>query len=915
MPNNLAELDRYFRIIQPKDLLGKFEIVDSMNKPVNVSKSNLLQQIISLLINTGENQASTGLPTMKEIVDQVNLFLQQKNEADSVSIEQFHSLIKIYSEDRVKQSEKYWLGDKKQTISWADVIKNSNARPKLGVIQTTTPFASLAVRNTNKISLFMNSIPTLEFTRAVPFLDVKFQFSRSKTENDDRLRIPSLLKFLEGPISPKNADATMAAGLVETLNTPDGEKRDVYKGGMELFTSPQTLVNPSSAKGSSRYVRVLDPFRPFMSLTQFEITVVPTVGLFTNKTAKLSMILHDRSRLGEISDLVRPEIYTNTTLSISYGWKHPDKIDSENAFGDLLNRMSVKNEKYGIVNCSFQFDQVGQCHITLQLATKGTQDLRVLRLADDQNYHDQSKFFAQLTSDIAQLREDAGLKKPESLGREVRAYQLLDVAEKGQVVYDPKQLQEIREYIRTLKSSKANKPAMTQLAEKLDSLFADKKGVNEILKQTVDAAITSKFKELEEGEDPFLQRDENGELVDTIRNFNQEPNSNQKKGKRVVSLAKVMLTFVGSGFQAISNVDEAQFFFYQFNSKAGKLGNVNIGSFPIEIQYLKTTFEEYAKSKQNPNMTIYEFLDFLQGAIIQDPRAIGYGLRQAYTPRTGKKDTDIKPGVKLENVLEEVVKGGGSFKFPVIEAQIETLSGRPVYINELASEKEANDILRIHIYDKAASPYEPMLQMLKSQSDLQDVIKNQQSSSSESQIAQKSISDAINLANQSGLNIQYDQTTSKYKIEGASYQKIKDFITQVIPTITYGSNNSGVINATLQTQQNQLLSTVQQLREAGRQNNTEPNGSAFGGIPLRIIPAQLDVDTFGCPLLNVNQQFYFDFQTGTTADNIYLLTNITHTIKPGRFDSHAKFVPLDAYGVFESVVAKIDQLKSYLTNS
>ena len=116
----------------------------------------------------------------------------------------------------------------------------------------------------------------------------------------------------------------------------------------------------------------------------------------------------------------------------------------------------------------------------------------------------------------------------------------------------------------------------------------------------------------------------------------------------------------------------------------------------------------------------------------------------------------------------------------------------------------------------------------------------------------------------------------------------------------------------MQTQQIPLLSTTQMMKTAGRQNNTEPNGSAAGGIPLRVIPTQLDINTFGCPLFNINQQFFVDFQTGTTVDNIYLLTHLTHTIKQGKFETHIKMVPLDAYGVYESVTAKIDQIKGYL---
>jgi hypothetical protein len=763
--NNLAELSKYFRIIQPSDLLGKYQLVDFKgNKLVDINKSTFVQKVISLLINTGENQAATGLPTLEEIVKQLNDFISSKTEND-ITEKQFHDFLRVYSDTPVNGSQSYyWKGDRNQTIGFSEIIKSPQKRPKLGVIQTSSPFVSLAVRNTNKTALFMNAIPTLELSRAVPYLDVRFQFNRPQAEGDKRLRVPSLIKFLEGAVVPKDADALMSNATVDKQTTIDGQTRDVFRAGMELFTSPQTLVNPSNARSSSRYTRVLDPFRPFMSLTQLEITVVPTIGLFVNKTAKLSMILHDRSRLGEISDLVRPEVYTNTTLSLSYGWKHPDGIGSKNAFGDLINRMVVHNEKYGIVNCSFSFDQVGQCHITLQLATKGTQELRVLKIADGKDYHDQSKFFSQLTADIAQLREDAGLRKPESLGKEVRAYQILDVAERGQVVYDAQQLKEIRDLVAKLKSKQASKPAMGELADKLDKLFAEKKGVNEVLKGMVESRIADKFKELEEGEDPFLQKNEDGSLSDELKLFNQESSAGQKKGKRVVSLAKVFLTFVGSGYQAIDNVDEVQFFFYQFNGQAGKLGNVNIGSFPIEIQHLRAVFDDHAKAKDNPNMTVLEFLELLQGAIIQDPRAIGYGLRQAYTPRTGKKDPEVKSGVKIENVLEAAVKNKGSFKYPIVEAQIETLAGRPIYAGDVASDKVGHDILRIHVYDKAASPYEPMLQMVRSQSELQDVVKAEQGNSKESQALQSMRQEAVSLANKAGLNIQYDEKTSKYKL-------------------------------------------------------------------------------------------------------------------------------------------------------
>ena len=902
--NNIAELDKYFKIIQPKDLLGKYRVVDFKGKASDLQKSTFVKQLIDLLINTGEGQASSGIPTMVEIVKKINGFLP---DAQDPAKDEFNNFIRIFCEgEKVKGSDDaYWKGDRNQTISFKEVVKN-NDRPKLGVVMTSSPFVTMNVRDTNKIALFMNAIPTLEFTRAQPFLDVRFQFDRPRVEGEERLRAPSLLKFLEGPIKPTGADKQMAGALLDKQVGIDGQTKDVYRAGMELFTAPQVLVNPSNARATNRFVRVIDPFRPFMSIEQLEITAAPTVGLFSYKTAKLSLILHDRSRLGEISDLIRPEIYTNTTLSISYGWKHPDGIGNRNAFGDLINRMLVQNEKYGIVNCAFQFDGVGQCKITLQLAMKGVQEMRVVNISDSDQYQNQMKLLDQLTTDIARLREEAGLKKPESMGKEVRAYQILDMAERGELLFDAQQMKDVKDLIKRLKSSK-NREAAKQLATKLDELFDEKKGTVEVLKKTITENIDAKFKELEEGEDPFLDR-----TTEEIKAFNQEPEVGKRKGKRVASLAKVFLTFVGKPVQAVNNVDEIQFFFYQFNSQAGRLGDTNIGGFPVEIQQLKDVFVEHAKQKGNPNLSVYEFVQLLQGAIIQDPRAIGYGLRQSYTPRTGKKDTDVKANVKIEDKLAEVVKNKGSFRYPIVEAYIETLGGRPIAAGELASEKAGNDIMRIHIYDKCSSPYEPMLQMVRSQSDLQDVINQDPTGDKKSATIQSTIQNAIQLANSAGLNVQYDADLKKYKLGEASYQNLKDFITQVIPTITYGSNNTAVINGTLQTQQNQLLSTVQMQRTAGKLNSTEPNGSGAGGVPLRVIPAQLDLNTFGCPLLNINQQFFVDFQTGTTVDNIYLLTHLTHTIKQGKFESHVKMVPLDAYGVYESVVAKIDKIKNYL---
>ena len=56
------------------------------------------------------------------------------------------------------------------------------------------------------------------------------------------------------------------------------------------------------------------------------------------------------------------------------------------------------------------------------------------------------------------------------------------------------------------------------------------------------------------------------------------------------------------------------------------------------------------------------------------------------------------------------------------------------------------------------------------------------------------------------------------------------------------------------------------------------------------------MQTLGCPIANLYQQFYVDFGTGTTLDNLYYVTSIKHSLAPGQFKTDMTFVPNDAYG-------------------
>ena len=63
----------------------------------------------------------------------------------------------------------------------------------------------------------------------------------------------------------------------------------------------------------------------------------------------------------------------------------------------------------------------------------------------------------------------------------------------------------------------------------------------------------------------------------------------------------------------------------------------------------------------------------------------------------------------------------------------------------------------------------------------------------------------------------------------------------------------------------------------------------------------------GCPILNHGQQFFIDMGTGTTADNVYAVSGLDHTIEPGKFMTKFKLIPIDAFGKYESMLNQVDK--------
>ena len=90
-------------------------------------------------------------------------------------------------------------------------------------------------------------------------------------------------------------------------------------------------------------------------------------------------------------------------------------------------------------------------------------------------------------------------------------------------------------------------------------------------------------------------------------------------------------------------------------------------------------------------------------------------------------------------------------------------------------------------------------------------------------------------------------------------------------------------------------------------NSSAPQGAQDRGLPLRVMPMTMQAESLGCPILQFGQKFFVDTGTGTTVDNIYAVSELTHDIQPGSFTTSFNLIPLDSYGRYESALSQINR--------
>lgn len=946
---------------------------------------DIMRRIIELFIDTSEGSLTT-LSFVRQVANEMNGASQeiqdrvrQLIQCYGTNDDAFRSIQNAVEDDQVITINRLlrYAEGQGSSINGNTSSEPTKDKPGLSILFSNSKRIAQTGRHANAVCLFLNGMPNLEIAKAVPYLNIEFLFGRPPiNDGNNRLQTPSLLKFLMGAdVVPSqtggsgsvNPYRSLALGNTTTQETSQGRERvqEVYSvAGMEMFTSPQTLVNADEVdREENRSNPVLDKFRPFLTIRDFEVNIVGTTGLANYKTAKLGFILHDRTRMADIADFIRPDLYGRTELLIEYGWSHPDgeRADTDNPYGDLINGMRCK-EKYGIRNSSYTFDEQGQVIVDLQLYMRGGIDTSTeLISSDEESIGNVIREIEELQSLVAELRQRT-FRTQGVRTREVRGIQILDAAQDAMThsILSSDLRDELRQFRRTIRDS--DSPNITSLREALDNLFGSEEemrtagprrtrggaagGAVGRLRTSVLESISRKVSRIQ-GEDPFLIQNypptrEGGrsrqvaarrrgpearrEEETYLSNFRTSVDAGAK-----ASLASILLHFIGEPLANTHKFDDIQLIFYPFNSYAGYSANLNVGNFEVDLSYFSQEFSRVRLSNvgRSANMNLREFMNFIGQVIVDDPAARSYGLwdeqgafyREVFDGNGATRSTEAVDEVpRLQQRMEDRLRGitpDGTFRMPQIEFYLECLPEKISTRDGVSADSSsAKSILRLHIYDRHAGAYEGLGSILASSRDgqLEAVGRIPGGQTGNTSISSNSAADHaafIRSAERFGLIEEIPNTDPKmYRIVGGP-RKLKEFLYRTMPYIIYGAAGSLVKIANVSSQQNPELATINMLRSF-RRSELQPNGELPGGLPMRVIPTELSMQTHGCPLFVYTQQFFVDFQTGTSVDNIYGITGISHRISQGEFTTDIRFAPFDAYGRYDSFMNRVFNARQVL---
>lgn len=574
---------------------------------------------------------------------------------------------------------------------------NRLSTPGLGAFVIRAPELGFNSRNAEQLNLFFNAITPLEMSRCVPYINIAVVTLEDKNQPKNMSNV-TFMRFIkkdgDGFALDENIGLKKAKPLgfedIDTLFSSNMFEETVGRDVslMDIFVSPQTMVNPdinnsvNELDGGLYGGRILDPFVPFLTLNSVSIDNAGMgAALFSSKVGSMSMTLHDRSRLADVSKLVAANQFGATKIILEFGWSHPEgSPDSENIIGRFLNSLRDR-AVYTVKSSNFSFSDGNTVKIDLSLACFGSDETRSISAAAGAQVP--LSTFSHAIEDIVQdmiKRSEAmaGAGSMEkSTFREVR--HLLKVGQRNTTgttaltTYENyKELVDTYSKIKSTPLSpldpSAEKDRYLSFKSKLVNMLSATKIVGEgedLSPDQLRAAIEQADIENTKNSTELLYGKINaltGGFSGDNASYNLDPfkravvdyknpedidieYEGQSSGKTTtVSLGKVLMSFVGHSLATSGLFDEVQMFFYPLNEKSGGARIHTTASLPITQATLREVFSK--KLSRNPNLSIRSAFNLIEKKLVRDKSAAVYGVSSALSVYSKVKE-ETEAALKL----------------------------------------------------------------------------------------------------------------------------------------------------------------------------------------------------------------------------------------------------------------------------
>ena len=905
------------------------------------------------------------------------------------------------------------------------IIANKS-NPSLSYILVDNADLRIGTRNSLELSTFFNTLSTIELSKCQPYFNAVFVLPGvvSNDVSKNTFKTASITQFFDGtPLSDElttDVYKTLEASFVRTINSRKGKiDQDAVATNLAAFTMPQTInkfddvfvghnesVDFFASDKFKRATSVHDYTRPFLTIKSFDIDVAPTQGLMSFKTGKLSLVLHDRTRMVDIAPFIKPDLFGSfgAEIAIEYGWSHIDAGGNINYLGDFLNKSRV-TEKYIITNSSFSMDKNGQVNIDLSIAMRGPIDIKGVMLKSDppgevakQGVSNALEAFNQvplsnvsisinelfnaIRQDINTIQGDdtnafdnANLDRVNKIARLYRSSTIkkINKATSAQAIQDilngifkksiTGSVNSVTITIAEGLSDEDKKKALSSIKKIFANEFnniikslrtiknqkrASKKSRNNLIKKIMGGLDIV---------DPFYNKEWLKQFTRIKKEGTVDPDKDGlfvagiggENSTKYVTLGSFVTGLIGTHMACTGKFDEVQIISYTANEYCGLFSNLNVSSLLLPRDDLRDFLDELFKA--GTSMSIESILSQTIQRFISTRLQICYGLESFYerdaanntvmikkyrsNKESGSDELKVAVDRKLVKIYEllarenkktnsnpsSILDGLEDVKFvmPKVKFTFDTITSRKSGFQRT--------ICRISIFDQNDNPFGSVHTIMKKLQDEKGIIriaaklnKLRAEYKSKEKIggpnSQKRVkekfykkqNEIFKRLEDSGMLIRL--SNDEYTIKGAfQLDTIKNSIKNVMPSITYGTQNSAIIDASVTTVNEAKLNTVYLTR-----SDRNAKGKQIAAkvqfqkdLPLRVLPSQATITTFGCPFVNFAQYMFLDFETGTTIDNAYAVTGIKHSLTPGKFTTSLTLSYGDVYGKYENAAKTISR--------